>query len=159
MTKKLLIGIFIITLFSCQNGKQKNIWVTSKIDLLVEINSFESDNIEFDYNPNKNLTETHIYVGKIKTSKLNDNNSSNKKEYYIQLNDKISQLKNIKNFVYCAHCKIELQRILINADKDTPKEFLEKIEFEIFKVGIKKNQIYYLTYNNQKKNYGYNHEY
>lgn len=129
------------------------------IGLLVNIHPFETNSAEFDYKVKKTSYEVTICIGKLKKSILSTSKEYNSKNYYIQLNDKISYLKDIKQFLinesYEENEGIE-GTVLLNIDKNTPKEFLSKIEKEIINCGFRKNQIYYLTTNVKERTSGYN---
>jgi len=99
-----------------------------------------------------------IYIGKVKKAYINELENINDNNFYIQLNDEISQLDRIFPFLLCNHCDFQEQRIFISADKNTPKEFLQMVEEEIIKEGVyNRGQIFYLTINTAEKIHGYNH--
>lgn len=128
--------------------------------LLVNIVPFETKLTKFDYKKNTEHLEILIYIGKLKKSMLSSFEEYNSKEYYVQLNDKISYSTNdIRSFLI-TECDLngnKEDKILLHMDKDTPVELTNKIETEILNSGYKKNQIYYLTVNLEKKLYGYNY--
>lgn len=129
--------------------------------LLVNIVPFETNATEFEYKKNRKHLEIIIYIGKLKKSILSSYKEYNSKEYYIQLNDKISYSTNdIRNFLI-TECDLngnKEDKILLHMDKDTPVELINKIKAEILNSGYRKNQIYYLTTNLNKRLYGYNHK-
>jgi hypothetical protein len=148
------------------------VWIRQKEDLktyildfssglLVKINPYEINAISFD-NLDDNYNDPIFHIGKLKENYLQLKHPNNSSEYQIQLNDRISDIKNLRNFLYEAcdafkDCSSEI-KILINADKNTPKDFLDKVEYEILDaLTIDKNQIYYLTINSEKKLSGFNH--
>ncbi len=125
--------------------------------LPVSINPFESNSSEFDYKSNDKLS-IYIYVGKLKKSALNRYKKFNSEKYHILLNDKIGRVEDLRSFVICGHCDTRKIGVFINADKNTPTEFLTEIESEILNY-LNKKQIYYLTINLKELRSGYNHSY
>lgn len=125
--------------------------------LLVNIVPFETKLTKFDYKKNTKHLEIIIYIGKLKKSTLTSNKKYNSNEHYIQLNEKISYLNNIRDYLLSGQRNEAREKILLHIDKNTPKSFLDQIETEILNCGYKRNQIYYLTANIQKKCYGYTH--
>ena len=127
--------------------------------LLVNIYPFDTNLTEFDYYKSKKPLEILIYIGTPKKSILNQSNTYNSKEHYIQLNDMICSINHIRSFVIpgCTLNSNEEDKILLHLDKDTPVELINQIETEILNSGYQKNQIYYLTINSNKRVYGYNH--
>ena len=130
------------------------------LGLLVNIHPFETNQSEFNFNLAKKTNVIFIHIGKLKKSTLVHSNKYNLDDYYIQLNDKISFINDIRAFLLseseernegspCA--------LLINADKNVPANFLSKLKTEILNCGFQKNQIYFLTINLNKRLYGYNH--
>ena len=112
----------------------------------------------FDLKQNSNVL--FIAIGKLKKSTLQLSDKYNLDDYYLQLNDKISDIKDFKEFIF--YDSLERNEgsqiaILINADRNVPQSFLSKLEAEILNSGYKRNQIYYLTMNPNKRVYGYNH--
>ncbi|VXB56821.1 hypothetical protein FLAVO9AF_200019 [Flavobacterium sp. 9AF] len=128
--------------------------------LLINIHPFETNETKFDYNLNKISNLTFIHIGKLKNTPLSLTKKYNPKNYYLQLNDKISSISDIREFVLSESEETNASSqilLLINADKNVSKEFLLKLENEILNSGYAKNQIYYLTVNPEKRVYGYNH--
>ncbi|NHN25184.1 hypothetical protein FIA58_005780 [Flavobacterium jejuense] len=124
--------------------------------LLVNIHPFETNATEFDYKKNTKHLEVLIYIGTLKKSTLTSYKEYNSKEHYIQLNDKIVNVYDIKSYLDYGVHHDERIKVVLHTDKNTPKPFLSQIETEILNCGYKRNQIYYLTVNTQKKLYGYN---
>jgi hypothetical protein len=127
------------------------------VGLLVNINPPESSNLKFDYYPNEELMTSYLYIGKVKSYLLNDYDLFNKDQYYIQLNDKIGFTDDIASFLICYHCDMNEQIVFIHADKNTPKSFFIEIENELTKIGIPKNQVYYLNIKTEDFGIGYNY--
>ena len=127
--------------------------------LLVNIHPFETNLTKFDYNKSRKPLEILIYIGTIKKSILNQSNAYSSKKHYIQLNDMISSINDIRSFVIpaCTLNSTKEDKILLHLDKDTPVELINQIEAEILSSGYKRNQMYYLTINPNKRVYGYNH--
>lgn len=97
-----------------------------------------------------------IYIGIPKSDYLKNNPTIIKNKHYLQLNDKITNTKSIKDFLSCCNCNYSNKLFLIHADKDTPKKILSELENEINRFSINRNQIYYLAMNSTKKTFGYN---
>lgn len=130
------------------------------LGLLVDIHPFETNQIKFNFDLKQNSNVIFIAIGKLKKSILQQSDKYNLDDYYLQLNDKISDIKDLKKFIF--YDSLERNEgsqivILINADKNVPKAFLSKLETEILNFAYQKNQIYYLTINPNKRVYGYNH--
>ena len=127
--------------------------------LLVNIYPFETNLTEFDYNKSEKPLETLIYIGTLKKSALTLYKDYNTKQHYSQLNDMISSINDIRSFVIpaCTLNSTKEDKILLHLDKDTPDELINQIEAEILNSGYKRNQMYYLTINPNKRVYGYNH--
>ncbi|WP_445711751.1 hypothetical protein [Flavobacterium sp.] len=126
--------------------------------LLVNIHPFETTTSEFDYDYKdyNHGYEIHIYIGKLKKNTQNSHKENNIRDYYIQLNERISNLKDIRSFLdYGSHYDKKL-KVLLHTDKNTPKDLLKQIELEIKNCGYKKSQIYYQTVNTQKRVSGFN---
>ncbi len=142
-----------------QTDKKKSFLSDFSAGLLLEIKPFESDKSEFDFKPNDSTIGNYIFVGKLKNSILNKYKKYDKEKYYIQLNDKIGQTKDIIPFLLCNHCDIRKQLVFMHVDRDTPKELLSEMESEMEKINVRKRQIYYLTINTAELKSGYNHSY
>ena len=124
--------------------------------LLVNIHPFETNTTEFDYKKKTKHLEILIYIGTLKKSTLTSYKEYSSNKHYVQLNEKISNVNDIKSFLdYGAHYDKQI-KVLLHTDKDTPKAFLDQIENEILNCGYKRNQIFYLTMNSKKRMYGYN---
>lgn len=128
-------------------------------NLWVDIYPFESKTPKFDFNINDKPIGAFIYVGKLKSSAINMFEKYSSYQYYIQLNDRIGSPNGIIPFLLCNHCEMTKTLVFIHADRDTPKELLSEIEYEMSQINISKEQIYYLTINTAEFKYGYNHNY
>lgn len=169
MKKVKIIQIFsiLITLISCQNKFEKSIKEDKNIffdddfstELFLTVNPFETDKVTFDYTLKRKPIGALIYIGKIKKNYLKRYKNLNKNQYYIQLNEKIEGVDNLQRFILGCNSNINNQLIFIHADKDTPKEFLTRVESEFFECNINKEQIYYLTINKSELKSGYNQNY
>ena len=142
-----------------QTDKKKSFLSDFSAGLLLEINPFESRKPKFDFKPNDSTIVNFIFVGKLKNNVLNKYKKYDREKYYIQLNDKIAQTKDIIPFLSCHHCDIRKQIVLMHVDRTTPKELLDKLESEMKKINIIKRKIYYLTINTTELTSGYNHSY
>jgi len=130
------------------------------LGFLVDIHPFETNQTKFNFDLKQNSNVLFIAIGKLKKSTLQLSDKYNLDDYYLQLNDKISDIKDFKEFIF--YDSLERNEgsqiaILINADRNVPQSFLSKLEAEILNSGYKRNQIYYLTMNPNKRVYGYNH--
>jgi len=128
--------------------------------LLINIHPFETDQTDFNFDLKQKTNVIFIAIGKLKKSTLQQSNKYNLDDYYLQLNDKISFIKDLKEFIF--YDSLERNEgsqiaILINADRNVPQSFLSKLEAKILNCGYQKNQMYYLTINSNKRVYGYNH--
>ena len=142
-----------------QTDQRKSFLSDFSAGLLVQINPFESDNSEFDLTPNDSTRGSYIFVGKLKSKILDKHKKYNREKYYIQLNDKIGQTKDIIRFFDCPHCDWTKIVVFMHVDRNTPKELLAEMESEMEKINIRKRQIYYLTINTSELTSGYNHSY
>jgi len=116
---------------------------------------FETNDTEFEtIKPNR--ISNFIYVGLAKNQFLNKSSNIIEGEYYLQLNDRITTIDEVLNFIACNHCEFDIIDIYIHADQNTPKMYLENIENEISKLRINlKEQVYYLYMNKEKSKAGY----
>lgn len=128
--------------------------------LLVKIHPFETNTTEFDYDYDyedyNHGYEIHIYIGKLKKDTLNSYKENNIREYCIQLNERISNLKDIRSFLIDGSHYDKKLKVLLHTDKNTPKDLLQQIELEIMNSGFQQDQIYYQTVNTQKRVSGFN---
>ncbi len=137
----------------------KNFRDEFSIGLLVDIYPPQLKNINFELLELPNKPITYIFIGQIKTSLSKTFQKLGNEEFYMQFNDKIASLDEIKNYVNCYHCNMNEQIYIINADRNTPKQLIEAIENEMDNQSIRKNQIYYLYINENEMTYGFNQEF
>ena len=128
------------------------------VGLHINILPVESIN-GFDLKNNYERPLSYIYIGKIKNGVFEENKHLNKDKFYIQLNDKLSNLEDLGGYTNCGHCDITKQYYMIHADRNTPRDYLNKVEAELLKYGILKKNIYYLNINPNTFDYGYMHSY
>ncbi|MBW6482648.1 MAG: hypothetical protein K0B10_06265 [Vicingaceae bacterium] len=129
---------------------------TNNNELKLKIIPFETDKTTFDLNDSISSLHNFIYVGKAKDQYLSEKLS--KDEFYIQINDVISSPEAIPEFLDCSHCDFEKYKIIIEADKSTPIDFLKEIESKILHQysEYKSSQIYYYEVNSSIRISGYN---
>ena len=142
-----------------QTNKRESFVSDFSAGLLLNINPFESTSTDYDYEKNDLHSGYWLFVGKMKKSVLEKFKKFDEDQFYLQINDKLANVNEIRRFLQCYHCDITMDRIFIHADKDTPKKFLNEIEAEILKNGNIKKQIFYLTINKTELSSGYNHSY
>ena len=75
-----------------------------------------------------------IYIGQRKSRETQDN------EYYIELDEEISSLDKVFNFMCCPNNNVQIA--VLHADKDTPDKLMKDVINEILKVGFPKENIY-----------------
>ena len=153
MKKNVLLFLIISALISCQSEREKN-YIKTRDDLVLKIEPFETKSKTFDYQQNNDSLEYLVFVGKIKTNRIINFTNLNSDSTYLQLNEKITNYKDLIRFITDPD-----SYVLIHADKNTPKEYLKKMESEILNTGIALRQIFYYYENKEENIFGYNHSY
>lgn len=116
---------------------------------------FETNEIIFEKTKPERIN-IFIYIGMVKSKFLNNSKKIEQGQFYLQLNDTITTIDKLVNFILCNHCGYDMIDIYIHADQNVPKPYLEKIEKEISKFPINiEEQIFYLHMNKEKLKTGY----
>ena len=125
----------------------------------LKVNPFSSSKETFDLiEPIDGKTNIHLVIGSVKEKFINESNGIIRGQYYFQINDIITDKEeDLLDYVLCTHCDNRKINVFVNADKNTPKYLIDKFEDGMAKIGVTKNQIYYLTINTNKQISGYNH--
>jgi hypothetical protein len=158
MNKLLIILVVLIVATATGCGDSHEFYTTPDTELKLDINLFETNRIEYDNKYSKNLSYAYIYIGKVNSKYISEAEEDD--SYYIQLNDLLTtSTSQIEQFLHPGHGKFENQRIMIIADKDTPEELLQKVEYSITYNGwYRKKQIFYLEKNGANGTSGFNHQ-
>jgi hypothetical protein len=96
---------------------------------------------------------SHIYIGKPKNF---DNRKSNKNNYNIQLNDKITNSEDsLLKFLFCSLCKEDNDNYIIVSDSKINKSFIENIRNLMSTINIKEKYNYYRYLDTTNLKHGY----
>ncbi len=155
MKNLLAILTILITCFSCT---EERYYTTTDTELKLDIIPFETTQAKYDYNGSDSIFDIYIYIGKVKSDYSSE--VKNVDAYHLQINDLLTtSTEHIKELIDPGHGKASQYRINIIADKNTPEELLQKVEYRIAYEGwYKKKQIYYLENNLSNGTSGFNNQ-
>ena len=155
MSKFLTYLILLIVAIGC-GGEE--FYTTTDTELKLDINLFETNRTEYDYIGSDSVFDIYVYIGKLKSKYISE--VKNKEAYHIQINDQLTtSTEQIPEFINPGHGKASSYRITIIADKDTPEELLQKVEYSVAYNGwYRKKQIFYLEKNISNGTSGFNNQ-
>ena len=123
-----------------------------KIDLKPKVSNVS----EFLIIENDSIPYIKLYIGKVKDRFLNESKGIFRNEYYMQINDKITNKEtDLLNYVLSVH-RSEVN-LLISADRNTPNEYFDNLDSVFKKINLRKKYIYFLKVNPKKLMLGYDH--